>query len=272
MVPAEGNEPTDETSEVTQVADNPAWGDFLKDFPETMHPMVKQHLAKWDEGVNQRINQVHSEWADFKPYKEAGVSAEVLQQAMGVFQAISDNPQEVYRILGESYGLANQPQSNPTPVPNEQGQVNPQQQQTNQPTGDEYELGQGGQYNPEIERLKAMTENMANIILAQENQRREAAEDSALDAELKTAHDKHGKFDDDFVLRYVASGMSMDQAIGAYNSMLNGVRSDANRPQAPTVITGSGPLPSNQINTSKLSDKETRALVANMFKAANQQG
>lgn len=266
------NEPTGEVvSEAPQIADNPAWSDFLRTFPESMHDSIKPSLAKWDEGVNRRIEQVHSEWADFKPFKDAGVSAEVLNQAYGIFQAINDNPQEVYRILGESYGYANQPQTNPNPAPNEQGQLNPQVQ-PNQPTGDEYELGQGGQFNPEVARLQAMTENMAQILIAQEQQRQQAAEDAALDAELSAAREKHGNFDEDFVLRYVASGMNMDQAIGAYQSMVNSARSAANRPAAPTVISGSGPLPSQQINPSSLNNKDTRALVAQMFKAANQQG
>lgn len=256
--------------EVTPVADNPAWSDFLSGFPESMHDSIKPHLTKWDQGVNQRIDQVHSEWADFKPYKDAGITADVINQAYGIYQAINDNPAEVYRILGESYGPSIQPQVNSTPVPNGQGQPNPPA--PNQPTGDEYEIGQGGQFNPEVARLQAMTENMANIMLAQENQRREQAEDAILDSELKSAHEKHGKFDDDFVLRYLNSGMNMEQAVGAYNSMLNQVRSDANRPQAPTVISGSGPLPSNQINPAKLNGSDTRTLVANMIRASNQQG
>jgi hypothetical protein len=132
VIPPEGGD----SAEVTQVADNPAWSDFLSGFPASMHDQIKPHLTKWDQGVNQRIEQVHSEWADFKPYKDAGISREVLDQAYGIFQALNENPQEVYRILGETYGLNVQPQVNPTPVPNGQGQTNPQQQ-TNQPTGDD---------------------------------------------------------------------------------------------------------------------------------------
>lgn len=266
VIPPEGGD----NAEVAQTADNPAWSDFLSGFPASMHDQIKPHLSKWDEGVNQRINQVHSEWADFKPYKEAGISREVLDQAYGIYQAINDNPQEVYRILGESYGLNVQPQVNSNPAPNEQGQVNPQVQ--NQPTGDEYELGQGGQFNPEVARLQAMTENMAQILLAQEQQRQQQAEDAALDSELRQAREKFGNFDEDFVLRYLSSGMNMEQAVNAYNSMLNQVRSDSNRPAAPTVISGSGPLPSQQINPAQMNGSDTRKLVANIFKAANQQG
>lgn len=268
VIPPEGGD----SAEVTPVADNPAWTDFLSGFPASMHDQIKPHLTKWDEGVSSRINAVHSEWADFKPYKDAGVTPDTLNQAYGIYQAINDNPQEVYRILGETYGLGvAPPEVIPTPVPNGQGQVNPQAQ-PNQPTGDEYEQGQGGQFNPEVARLQAITENMANILLAQEQQRQQASEDALLDNELKQAHEKHGKFDEDFVLRYLNSGMNMEQAVGAYNSMLNQARSDANRPGAPTTLSGSGPLPSQQVDPTKLNGSDTRKLVAEMYRAANKQG
>jgi len=273
VVPPEpsGNEP--EVQPEIQ-ADNPAWSDFLGAIPAGMHEMVKPHLRKWDEGVNQRISQVHSEYADFKPFKESGVSRETLEQAYGIWQAINENPQEVYKLLGESYGFANQPipqEQNP-----QQGQVNPQQeQQINQPSGDEYELGQGGQFNPEIARLQAMTENMAQIMLqqhqAQQAAQEEAQADAELDKELSDAKAKYGDFLR-FVLSYVNTGMSVDAAVNAYKAFRNEVLSSHNRPGAPTVISGSGPLPSQQIDPSKLNGKDTRNLVAEMVKASRQQG
>lgn len=270
IVPAEGNENPQQTE--NQPADNPAWTDFLSGFPTSMHDSIKPHLSRWDEGVNQRISQVHSEYADFKPWRDAGVSNEVLQQAYGVFQALNDNPQEVYRILGETYGYANQqPQNAPTSANPQQGQVNPQ---TNQPTGDEYGIGEGGQFNPEVARLKAMTENMAQIMVAQENARQQAAEDAALDSQLKAAREKHGDFNEKFVLGMVQSGESFEGAIKAYQGLVNQIRSDANRPAAPVVLNGqgTGQLPSQQVDPTKLTPSERRELVAQMFKASNQQG
>lgn len=252
-----------------QPADNPAWADFLGGFPESMHPMVKEHLSKWDEGINQRIQSVHSEYADFKPYRDAGITPDVLNQAYGIYQAVNDDPRKVWEALNEAYGFNAQggsPSVNP-----QQGQVNPQ---PNQPTGDEYGIGEGGQLNPEVERLKAMTENMAQILIKQEEERRVAAEDAQLSQHLKAAHDKFGNFDETFVLSYVQMGKSMEDAVKAYQGIVNDIRSGDNRPAAPITIGGRGsaPLPSQQIDPASLNPVETRSLVANLMKAANQQG
>ena len=259
--------------------DNPAWSDFLGAIPPGMHDMVKPHLRKWDEGVNSRINAVHSEYADWKSFKDQGIAPQTIQEAYGIWQAINENPEEVYRLLGESYGFANQAQSqmqNP-----QQGQVNPQQQmqQTNQPSGDEYELGQGGQFNPELAELaryKAMTDDMAKIMLQQHQQQQELMEaqqaDAVLDKELADAKAKYGDFNEEFVLRYVNAGMEVNKAVEAFQQLRNEIISSHNRPASPTVISGSGPLPSQQINPAKLNGKDTRNLVAEMVKASRQQG
>jgi len=267
--------PTGENEGVveTQPAENPAWNDFLTGFPESMHPIVKERLSKWDEGVNQRINQVHSEYADFKPFREAGLNSEILNQAYGVYQAIQEDPRKVWDILGETYGYAAQPQVNSNPAALQPGQVNPQTPQINQPTGDEYGI-EGGQFNPEVARLQAMTENMAQILIAQEAARKQAAEDALLENQLKAAREKYGDFNEKFVLSYVNMGETLDNAVKAWQGVVNEVRASSNRPPAPTVMNGpgTGQLPSQQIDPSKLNGSETRNLVAQMFKAANQQG
>jgi hypothetical protein len=255
----------------TGVADNPAWSDFLGSLPESMHPMVKPHLAKWDEGVNSRIQKVHEEWAPFKPYRDAGIDPEILNQAYGIYQAIDTDPRKVYDLLGETYGYS----VNPQVQPNSQGQPNSpqQQQQNNQNANDEYDLS-GGQFNPELARYQQMTETMAQMLLQQEEAKQKAAEDAALESELKSAREKYGTFDETFVLGYVNAGAKLDDAVRAYQSMVNKILTDTNRPQAPTVISGQGStgVPSSQINPSGMQNKDIRGLVANMMKASNQQG
>lgn len=251
-------------------ADNPAWSDFLSAIPQSMHDLVKPHLRKWDDGVNSRIQQVHEGYADFKPFKEAGLTRDILEQAYGIYEAVNNDPRRVYDILAETYGYnANTPQPNPL-----QGQQ-PNAQQQGQQGGElsaEYDIGQGGQLNPEIARLQQMVETMGNILIAQNEAANNAKADAALDAELAGARAKHGEFDERFVLAYMQNGMSADQAAQLYAEHRNQILAGHNRPTAPNVISGSGPLPSQQINPAKLDKKDTVALVANMMKAVNQQG
>lgn len=255
----------------TPEPDNPAWGDFLSAIPEGMHEMVRPHLREWDKGVQARIDAVHGEYADFKPFKEAGVNREVLEQAYGIYDAINTDPRRVYDILAETYGynvanaaVAASQQNAPQGQPN----VQPQQGES----AAEYELGQGGQYNPEIARLQQTVETMAQIMLAQNQTAENVRADTALDSELAAARAKHGDFDEQYVLAYMQNGMTADQAAQQWAHARASILAEHNRPQAPNVISGGGALPSQQINAAGLNKKDTLSLVANMMKAANQQG
>lgn len=257
----------------TSEPDNPAWGDFLSVIPEGMHEMVKPHLREWDKGVNSRIEAVHGEYADFKPFKEAGVSRDVLEQAYGIYDAINTDPRRVYDILAETYGynvanaaVAASQQNTP------QGQQNALAQSQQGESAAEYELGQGGQFNPEIVRLQQTVETMAQIMLAQNQTAENSRADAALDSELAAARAKHGDFDEQYVLAYMQNGMSAEQAAQQFINARNEILASHNRPQAPNVISGAGALPSQQINPAGLSKKDTLSLVANLMKAANQQG
>jgi DNA-binding protein H-NS len=119
-----------------------------------------------------------------------------------------------------------------------------------------------------------MTETMAKMLLAEEEAKQRAAQDAALEAELKSAKEKYGDFNETFVLGYVNAGAKLDDAVKAYQNMVNELLTNANRPQAPTVISGQAAtgVPSSQINPSGLQNKDVRGLVANMMRATNQQG
>lgn len=252
--------------------DNPAWGDFLSAIPEGMHEMVRPHLREWDKGVQARIDAVHGEYADFKPFKEAGVSRDVLEQAYGIYDAINTDPRRVYDILAETYGynVANAAVTASQQNAPQGLQQNAQNQQSESTA--EYELGQGGQFNPEIARLQQTVETMAQIMLAQNQTAENAKADAALDSELAAARAKHGDFDEQYVLAYMQNGMTADQAAQQFINARNEILASHNRPQAPNVISGAGALPSQQINPAGLNKKDTLSLVANMMKAANQQG
>lgn len=268
---AENVIPQGDASQSEPPSDNPAWSDFLSAIPQGMHEMVKPHLRKWDEGVNSRIEAVHGEYADFKPFKEAGVSREVLEQAYGIYDAINTDPRRVYDILAETYGyntanaIVGAPQQN---APQGQPNVQPQQGES----AAEYELGQGGQFNPEIAQLRQTVETMAQIMLAQNQTAENARADAALDSELAAARAKHGNFDEQYVLAYMQNGMTAEQAAQQWVNARNSILAEHNRPQAPNVISGAGALPSQAINPAQLNKKDTLSLVANMMKAANQQG
>lgn len=245
---------------------NPAWNDFLRDVPQSMHPMFEPHLKKWDSNVQDRIQQVHSQYADYKPFAEAGINKDLLNEALQVYNAINDNPQEVLRILNETYG-SNQIQQQG------QGQQGIQSNQGFQPeVVAEHPVGEGGQYNPEFARLQEMTNTMAQLLIQQENARQDLMADQELDKELGDLKQKFGDYDENFVLSYMNIGMSGEDAVKTYLAAKNEILSNHNRPPAPITVSGSGQLPSNAVNPAAMNEKDTKALVAAMMRATNSQG
>lgn len=250
-------------------ADNPAWTDFLSAFPQGMHDSIKPHLAKWDQGVNARIEQVHSEYAAWKPFRDQGITPEILQQGLSIYNAVNDDPRKVYDLLGQTFGYANAAQMMQQAG---QGQQVPQQLQP-EPTA-EYQFGQQQAQlppDPNLARLESMVELQGNILLAQRNAEIERQQEQLLDKELADLKGKIGEYDETFVLSYMQAGMSAEQAGAKWQEFRNGVLTQANRPAAPTTISGAGPLPSNAIDPSKLGTSDTRKLVADMMRATNQQ-
>lgn len=256
--------PEPEITTPVESAGNPAWNDFLAEIPASMHDMVRPHLEKWDAGVQQKIQAVHSEWADFKPFKDAGLNGEVLQQAYGIYEAINADPKRVYEVLAETYGFS------PQQIAQVQQQGQPEIQQPGTGTA-EYDIT-GGQPNPEILQLRQGFTTMAEYLVKQEQEKANAQADVELNNQLAAAKAKFGDFDETFVLGYMNTGVPLEKAIQGYQALANDILTKSNRPQAPTVISGAGPLPSNAIDPAKMNGTDTRALVATLIKAANDQG
>lgn len=249
-------------------ADNPAWADALSGIPEEFHDGLKARFSDWDKGVQGRIDSVHGEYADFKAFREAGIKPEDLQTAYGIYEALNTDPRKVYDALGSSYGYSVQPQASGQP----QGQVNPQQATAEYPGQAQYNPEQA-QHLQELQQLKQQSDTMARLLLQQEETRRAAEADAQLNKMLADAKTKHGDFDEKYVVAYMHNGMNIDQAVGAYKQMVQDLLANHNRPQAPVVLTpggGGGQLPSNAIDPRKLNNAQTRSLVVDILKAANQ--
>lgn len=269
VIPPSGNDPGTQPG----TGDNPAWTEFLSGVPASMHDMFKPHLAKWDQGVSARIQQVHQEYEPYKAFRDGGITPEVLQQAHVIYQAVERDPKAVWEALGNTFGYSNAPTPTTPQIPG-QGLPN----SPVEPTA-EYNLGgQSQQFqlesDPRFQRLEAMANTMANMLVSQHQAAEASKADADLDRELASAKEKFGDYPDEYekmILGLMSSGMSADQAVQQFHGMRNQILTQNNRPAAPTVISGAGPLPSNAIDPTKLNKTDTVSLVAQMVKAANQQ-
>lgn len=253
----QGGEPTGDNAP----GPNPAWNDVLSIIPEQYHAAITPHFTKWDQSAQQRIEQANSQvqaYEGFKPFIEHGIDPQELENGLRLMYEINNDPAKVYNALSQAYGLGNDP--------------------GNEGEGEGEGEGDGTQQQYQDPRYDTLSQNLelVNQIILQDHEAKEAAKaDAALDAELNSLREKHGDFDERYVLAMMQNGMSGEDAAASFQEFRNGLLQSNPRPFAPNVMGGSqggSGYPSQQIDPTKLSGKETRGLVEQMLRAAAQQG
>jgi hypothetical protein len=236
---------------------NPAWNEMLQAIPEEYHSQVTPHLQKWDKGVQDRFNQVHSQYDGYKPFVENEISPDEIQFAMGLLNAVNNDPLAVREAINswiEQEGIEKA-----------QGEGQPQGEQGQQ--NGQFDLAS----HPEYQQMSQVVQEMAQILVNQREQEQQSQEDSELDQELSQLAEQHGEFDEPFVLSRMAAGATGEQAVQEYQQFVQQVLSGQRKP-GPKVLGGGGSLPQNNIDVKKLDGKERRSLVENMLRAAAQEG
>lgn len=233
---------------------NPAWNDVLSVLPEQFHPVVTPHFQKWDQAAQSKIEAANNslkEFEGFKPFVEHGINPQEVEQGLRLMWEINNNPENVYKALAEAYKFGEQ-----TPVanPNSNGEDE-----------DEAPYGVDPEISSKLEQHEGLLQAVSQIVLNDAQAKEAAAADSALEKELNTLKEKYGEYDEEFVLTKMLNGASGEEAINAYQGLVQRL---SPKPFAPSVLGNNGGgtgLPSQAIDPTKLSGKETRNLVAQML-------
>lgn len=235
---------------------NPAWDDVLGLIPESLHASITPHFQRWDSAAQSKIEAANNsirQFDDYKPFVEHGIAPSELEQGLRLMYEINNNPRNVYDALAKAYNYQSAVEA-------------AQQQQT------EGEETQQTYQDPRFDQLQQGIELVSKIVLADQKAKQAATEDIKLDRELKALTEKYGEYDEDFVLAKMQNGFSGEQAVEAFMNLKSSFQQ--NRPFAPNILGGASPgsgLPSNAIDPTKLSSKDTRNLVAEMLAAAAKQ-
>ena len=232
---------------------NPAWNDLLESVPSSLHSQITPHLTKWDQNFQTKINEVHSQYEPFKPFVESQIAPDQINYALGVLQAIEERPQDVLNALQAYIGTDD----------DEQGQDDTEDNGPEQP-----ELFN----HPEYKRMQEMVETMAQLLVQQRQAETDAQVDSELESDLKAAQEKHGDYDEEWVLTkmYNNPNLSVDEAVQAYKEFEQGILS-RNRKPGPPVMSPGGSVPNQDFKPSGLDSQGKRGLVAQMLAQAAQQ-
>jgi hypothetical protein len=238
---------------------NPAWNDVLNVLPEQFHQVVTPHFQKWDQAAQSKIEAANSSLKDFegfKPFVEHGINPQEVEQGLRLMWEINNNPENVYKALAEAYKFGEQVA--PVAKPNVDGD-NDDDEDT--PYGIDPEI------SSKLEQHDGLLQAVAQIVLNDAQAKESAAADSALEKELSTLKEKHGDYDEEYVLTKMLNGASGEDAVKSYQDLVQRL---SPKPFAPNVLGSNGGgtgLPSQAIDPTQLSGKETRDLVAQMLAA-----
>lgn len=231
----------------------PPYHKELEQLPESVRPLVEPIFKEWDQGVQQRFQQQQEQYKPWEPVLEIGDPTLALQSVQ-LAQALDANPEGVLKALAEAYQVQLAAEAPPvTPEP-----------------GSELDDEDDTPTDPRIEQHEKLLQTIGQHLLTEQQQRQQAEEDKALQTELKRLEDAHGKFDEQYVLTLMASGQKPEDAVKAYHAKVEEILAAQKAAQAPQVVGAGGGIPStNGVDPSKLGSQDTKALIVNMLKAAN---
>jgi hypothetical protein len=263
------DQPTSEPPTTGPSDGHPAWQEVLSLLPSGFHAPVGERLNKIQQGFDSKLQQVHSEYEPFKPFKEAGVTQEQLEGAWQLFALASQDPRALYDQLGQYYGYAT----------NGQGQQGQQQQDETFDLGSANTGSEGEETdNPALAELRQQQQQMQQFMIQQyeQQQAREAdawlesaisgfpeeirSNQSAMNYILNIANvegQKTGDFD-----------KGLKAGLAAYDQLVNNVRSAPRATDgAPLVMPSSGgtvaTTPSRELN-----DKDRKAAFVQLLQQA----
>jgi hypothetical protein len=262
----EVTEPVAQSEEETQSGGgtgiNPAWQEMLDVLPSSLHSLVTPHLSKWDQNYQQSINKVHSQYEPYKPFIENKVEPDQIDYGLKLAQAMQERPVEVFNAL-QDYLKSNNLMPNEAPPQNEeQGQFD------DVPP----EMLEALLQHPEIKKQKEMLDAIAQVMVQQKQAQEKEASDAELEKELTSLREKHGEFDEEWVLVKALSDPSkpLDHWVEAYHEHEKAILAKARQP-GPTILPPGGVAPDNQMDLKGLDDKGRRELIVKTLQAAAQQ-
>jgi len=245
--------PQQQQPQQDEIKINPAWNNLLAHVPQGLHNKVLPELQQWDKNYTQGIQKVHSQYAAYKPFLDQQIDPSALNEAYMIRQALEQDPMKFVQALIEHYKLQ---------LPTEQGQPNEPQEEDNP-----YDFKQ----DPDWQNQQQIVQTMAQALIAQNQQAQEAQEDAELDSQFEAAKQRHGDFDEDYVMKHLYfSGHDnvdeaiMDEAIESWKQHVQGIIQGYRSPSqnAPVIMGGGGGLPSQQTPVGQMNGNQRRALVA----------
>lgn len=251
--------------------DNPAWGELLGALPTSLHGVVKPHLSKWDQSVQQRFQTVQSQYEPYKQFIDNGTRPEDLANGLQIMQMLASDPRGFYDRMTQHYG-------------DEWGLNAGDQGQSGDEWDDELDDDEDNPYaqqlaeaREQIEAMRGNQDTMAQYLASQVEAQANARADQEVEQEFNAVKEKYGDLTQAHVNAIVSmalqNNMSVPQAADAVFGLIgqSGAQQQQ-RPSAPRVVPTNGGMPAPApINPGKLNGGDRRALVKSILEQNNSQ-
>lgn len=269
----------DNVDEQQNSGGHPAWQPILDQVPEELHGLIRPELEKWDRGVQEKIQGLHSEYEPYRNFQEQGINPDELGQALQFVQLFDQDPEGVIRQAIEHYGL-------------DLGQGDSDDDDYDDDDDDEYDDDDDND-DPRYRELSQRQRGLEEQLTSQQQERLDEQADEALDQYLDELEEEYGAYDEEYVLSLMAQGVPGDQAVARFQQLYsqygapedeedssgdhqqqNGQTGQGNN-GAPIVsgaggTVGSG-LPNNAVKPGDLSNQQVESLVEQILERASQQ-
>lgn len=237
---------------------------ILNSIDEPDRPTVAKYLSTWDKGVQNKFTEYQEK---LKPYTDLG-SIEEIQETLQWISLLNEDPIKFHNDLGQMIKDAGLLKVDPNLPPE------------NPPVGKDmpawaadlpaelYEL-----MTKQQDTINSLTSKLSAIDEEKENNRKLAEFDNY----LTSLHNEHGEFDHDYVMTKMAGGLTVEDAIQAFNDLIgkNKIPSNVQTPipTPPKIITGAAAVVQGKEDLGKLPKKDSRELfVKALIAAAGEQG
>lgn len=237
---------------------HPAWQEILNVIPPELHQQVIPTLQKWDTGVSRQFQKIHDSYSPYKQFEELDPSD--IREALGVYEALNNDPKATWEAIGRVYGLS------------------PQQVSQAMSSDEDEELDDlPSSVRDRLSRVdmhEQVLEAVTDELLKRQVAETEAQEDQALEEYLEELQEEYGEFDEDFVVGLIAAGVDGDDAVEQYQELVQNIAQQYGGGQqrvTPNVMSSNGGIPNlGSVDPHKLSNSQTQDLVAEILRMTNE--
>lgn len=261
-----------ETQQTDNNGDNPAWKGLMDAMPSSLHGQIRPHLQEWDRGVQQRFQQVQSQYAPYKQFLDGGISADDLIRGQQLMQLIATDPRTFYDRMtahySEEWGLnGNGDQGQSGNEEDNFGDFGDPEDQQDNPFAKELAAAR-----QEIEQMRGNQDTMAQYMASQVQQRYEQEADQQVEQEFNAVVEKYGELDQPKVNLIVSLALQNDMTVADAADQVFAMlgTQTPQPPPPPRVVSTTGGTPTAPpINPGNLSGRERRSLVASILQQNN---